>query len=788
MKKFLFLALVLTITLMAAFLPSQTVYADGEIVISAKVLNYNQNTLYHIFNSPKDIFYASDGLYIVTADGCDIYTADIYNNGSISKNESLVADDITYLNGFITLNEGDIHYNGTSIEGTYKAISAYDNALYALDDNTIYKFNYIDGELVEDGIYVSPTLPIGRIAATEKGCAYTVQNLDNSTSIYVDKKEYSKSLNEEIIDLEYNGKIYALTHNTVFYYADKYEPVPFSKNNTQFSRFAVGDRVYVLTRTGNVERLTLDLAANTTIIAGSTDSNWFYSAPVNGSARLGKIYVADRNLGRVAIITGTEIEYITGLALPVAVVADNTGKVYVAHRDNHIACFVDGTMVDDKEMGENIIDLQVDVDNKLYALTEGGYVLEPSGRAIRSNVKAFDYQNGWHYLTDGYIDDNPIEDATDFCTDIVGSIFAVSGNTITAFVKGQVTTYTVENVAHINAITISKADTDLVSYGDIILYDDINKCVLTIDGDVVGSANVKDLYNTPFISSTPNDRAAGLIALAKDQIYMFTLPIEGEISYTISAGSHIIICREVSSPDPYVYCLCDDPDTRLLRSGYVYKSSLEILPYTTPKNAEAKVNADNTPIYKFPTIKGPVITPYPKNSLVSLLPFAVTFTDKYGDGWYTDAYGNMWYRIEYGEQEGYILAYDTNVNFYSDDPLPKTNATIKKDASLYRYDEASGKYVEFTAAGDYIAKGTRVVVDPPFDTSRPYTKIVFYRAGYGTIDIDCYVRTEYIKYDGVDIIKIVAIAVVVVAIIVLVIIIARKSKKTVRKARRPIDM
>ena len=106
--------------------------------------------------------------------------------------------------------------------------------------------------------------------------------------------------------------------------------------------------------------------------------------------------------------------------------------------------------------------------------------------------------------------------------------------------------------------------------------------------------------------------------------------------------------------------------------------------------------------------------------------------------------------------------------------MPKANATVTDNTMLYMY--ADGEYVPFDGAGLYIAKGTRVKIETPFDTSRKYTKVVFYRDGYGTIDVDGHVLTKYIDYDGVDLVKIIAVSVVAIAAIILLAVLMRKKK------------
>ncbi len=786
MKKPYFVAIIMMIMLFPALISFNSVYAESTTV-SAKVLNNNQLTLYHNFEEPDKIFYTSEGLYISTANGYEIYS-----NGKFDYSENK-ADDFTYLQGLITLKNGVLFHNNNQITDLngFTAISAYGSTLYALrGDNEIYKFDYFEGKFSHELYPVaSGVSKIEKIAAAENECIYTTFGGDGYTNVIHFNGTEIRLPREDIIDIDYNEKLFVLTHNRIMSYIDSYNyidcPISGAKS------FSVGDKVYILTRMGNIDRLALDLSPEslTTIVATGSDKDWFYFDPVGGTTRLKKIYVADRDLGRIAIINGDEIQYITGLSSPVAVATDNNGYIYVAHHGNTITRFFGEERVD-KDMSEDIADIQVDYSNNLYCLTKSGKVIDYNTDVIiRENVIAFDYQGGWHYMTSDHIDSTPITGVKDFAIDVMGNIFAITGdNVIVSIIDGEKKEYIVDNASHLVSLTISKVDNNAISYGDLLLFDDAYKCLFVLDGKSVGSVNIKDLFAPPSLNSDPIERTEGLIGTVQgEETYMFTLPIEGEISHTLQSGDNVIICKDVPSQNPFVYCVCDDIDRGVLVGGYVYKDALKERPYFAPRHSEAKVNAPKTPVYKYPSIHSPEIGQCDKGKMLSLLPFAVTYTDEDGNEWYADSYPvpdkNRWYRIAYGDKEGYILVGFTSVTFFSAEDMPKTNATITDNATLYRYDEATDTYIKFEAIGGEISKDQRVYVDPPFDTSRPYTKIVFYREGYGTVDAECYVKTEYVRYDGVDIVKIIAAVIIAVAVITLVLVVVRKRKI----ARKPVS-
>ncbi len=784
MKKTIFVAMIMMIILSATLLPPNNARAENERV-SAKILNFNQQTSYHLFDDPKEIFYTTEGLYVSTATGYDFFA-----DGKFASSDNMT-EDFAYLQGLITLKNGSIYHNNDPIApelNEITAISAHGSTLYALKGNEqIFRLDYSEGNFSSESYLTSKN--IGKIAASENGCIYTTVDNDRYTNIIhlSDNDVIRLPGGEKIIDIEYNERLFVLTSSRIISYTDKYSPIEYAVGDAK--SITVGDRVYILTRTGNIDRIALDLspASLSTIVASGSDEDWFYLDPVNGTTRLKKIYVADRDLGRIAVIDGDKISYIDGFSSPVAVATDNDGYIYVAHHGDRITRILGNTSVN-KDMEEDIIDIQVDFSNNVYCLTKSGKVVDYNGVTIRENVRAFDYQGGWHYMTDNKIDEYDITDVKDFAIDVLGNIFALKGdNVLVSVIDGEQKEYIVDNALDLTALTISKVDQGDVSYGDILLFDEAAKCVFVIDGSSVGSVNIKDLFSPPVLNGDPIDRTEGLIGTVQgvNETYMFALPIEGEISFTLQSGDNVIICKDIPSRDPFVYCVCDDVENDALVGGYVYKDALKERPYVEPRHIEAKVNAPKTPIYKYPSVHSPEIAQLDRNKMISILPFAVTYTDADGYEWYGDAYPepdkNLWYRIAYGEKEGYILVTYTSVTFFSSQDMPKTNATVTENATLYRYDEASDTYVRFEAVGGEISKDHRVYVEPPFDASRKFTKIVFYREGYGTVDADCYVKTEYIRYDGANIVKIVAAVIVIVALITLILVIIRRR----RIARKP---
>lgn len=790
MKKF-FTALIAAIAVMT-LMPVLSVKADDTTgTISAKVLNRNEKIAYHVFNEPSDIAYSDSGLYIRTSLGYELF------DGKTFTKSDVLADSVAILSGGIaTLSQGKLTYGGTELGGDFTLISAYKNSLYAASGNTIRSFNCENGEVVEQTPIEAPA-PVNLLAATDSGCMYAVSRA-GYTDIYIGS-ELLTSQRDRVLSLAFaegnpDGKYYILTSAKIIMYVGFYS-IPIEKSVTEGAiSMTAGDGIYILTVTGTIVKYRPDLSGFEPLAASSGEFDWFYEMPAGVDTKLQNIYVPDKSLGRVAIISNNGVSYLGDLNSPVAATTDNRGNVYVAHNKNKVKIFNGSVAIDELEIHNNkpgadeqsgsghIVDIVLDTSGNMYCLMRNGDVIS-DGKVIKENVKAMEFLSTMHYMTDEYVKDVPLS-ATDFALDVMGNIFAVSGNKVIAVVDGETNEYTIENAGNLTAIAISKVDSGVISYGDLIMVDQTNMCVLTIDGEQVGSVNAKNLFTPPALNSTPNPQADGIVGLTEGAI-IFTLPVEGEIAYEAKSGERIILLKEGSAPDPFVYCAIDtvgEDGKHKLITGYAYKYTVDILNYEQPRCGEAKINVDNTPVYKYPSVNSPKIGEYNRNTTVSILPFAVTTPDEFDNSnepqnvWYTDAYNYKWYRISYGKNEGFIIASAANVQFFSNEiDMPQFNATITEDTKLYRYDEASDSYIEFESLGE-IQKDTRVRVENTYDTSVKYTKVIFYRDGYGVIETDCYVETKYVEFDGVDIVKIVAICVIILAVIILIIVIIRRYK------------
>lgn len=730
--------------------------------LSSTVINLNKTTKYYAFDGPFSISYA-DKLYVHTNSGT-------YECGDdIIKSED--ADAYVMVSGVkVALKNGQI--DGDAAKSGYIKLSAYGERLYAIKENgQIDLYSFVFDEDGISSLQLSESYPVSAldVAADENGFNYLkkINRTQYAIILATGESVTCSRIIQSIVATE--KSVYAMTKAGIYIY-DKYD-IYSAPQEIECDPLAitVSDKVYVLLYDQSISVVN-GLSVNP-IIASSGNADYFFEAPCKGTTRLGKMYVCDSMLGRVAVYDKNGITYKQNLNGASCVAADNDGKFYVAYNGNKIACFDGNTRTEvPNPSGEKIIDLEAG--DKLYYLTENGNVYQDD-KKIASGVTALDYCSSLVTLKNGIIEGTNIE-ADDFCLDIVGNIFAVKDNILTVIKGDETVTYTVDGALSLDSIMLSKIETPFVSYGDLIISDKQNMRILRVSRSDVGGADIKKLYTVQEIDDKPLRKSNNLISVTTSASYLFTYPVESEITYSFAKGETAFVCYDVVSPGAYVYCVIENKATGKFSQGFAYASSVATKNYTDPLKKEAKINSDNTSVYKFPSLYSPVTGKLNKGDMASILPFATNYEDEYGERWFTDVNNNKWYRIDRGEYEGYILASSANVNLFSDTEMPKANATVTDNTVLYMY--ADGEYVPFDGAGLYIAKGTRVKIETPFDTSRKYTKVVFYRDGYGTIDVDCYVLTKYIDYDGVDLVKIIAVSVVAIAAIILLAVLMRKKK------------
>ena len=611
---------------------------------------------------------------------------------------------------------------------------------------------------------------------------------------------------DAVISLASNNKtVYSLTRDSVCAYSVSgggLIKTNGTDGGTLTDIYGYNGAVYAITSLDAVVKFPSDLSSFTTLVASADGAEGFFNTPINASVKNSTLFVADSVNGRVATF-GEKAEYLSNAFInPVAAVSDSAGAIYVAHKYNEIVKISDGETKSVTVDGI-ISDIAVDADKKVYILTADGKIYSSVGFASptllveKSGFKAIALSVGSERLyalsSDAVyrivFDDNKYV-ATKYCdaddefislaVDIGGAVYLLSQNsivrvdgskTVTRFsLKVGDAAYSLGFTA--GKILISTVKNSFVEYGDAIIVDTYKHRLFTASG-AADKLNIKLIdgnYEIPNVAHNGTPRLYnGLIRTALYDTQVFEYPMETPSVYTIAKGRKVIVpAYTLTDTREYSLILIDNLATGELIQGYVYRDSLsEPLPYTPAPTNVGTVYSSATPVYKWPSPNAPTVTGFSaveRGTDFTILDFVES---------YHDDYNNLWYRIQIGEKyEGYMLA--SNLSMMNYEPIfirPAYNAEIiSYENSEYAigYKLVDGEYKEIDAT---FPTGTKVEVVGTFDTSLEYTQIKYLDSELGTLT--CYVKTVYIKYNGVNIVLIVAIIVIIITVALAAIIIGR---------------
>ena len=610
--------------------------------------------------------------------------------------------------------------------------------------------------------------------------------------------------------------------------------------------------IYALDSLSGVIKISADLSAFTAVIASASDMAGFFNTPSGITVKHSTLYVADTVNGRIAQY-GSELTYAPhSYVNPVSVANDSKNTLYVAHNRNTVSLsYIDGTQVDVKlPVGAGAIkQIAVDTDKSLYILSAHGmyrvdgcadYSAISAPRKIENTngITAFTLSSGTEEVyvlsalntldklditdTDGTLSAETVSSSAmpsgtfSVAVDIEKNIFALTslGLTRTDGATGAQKTYTFTVGGKPYAVSAGQIALNTVKnefirtelsesveiFVNAIILDTLKHRAFVVDGASIDLKLIDEKYEPPGnkpeedVSPNPIDDVNRIIRTVLDDTPAFNKPVDMSSDYTLKKGRRVIVpVDQLNTPKEYLMVLTDDVATGKLIRVYVYKDALsEPLLYADPPSADASVYNDATPIYKWPSPSSPRIEVggyIPKKGDSLMLKSFVPG--------YTDDYGNKWYRIAlgyYGKTEGFVLANNVSLSGYEPTAIhPAYNATIIKFggldyAEIYRKDD-DGKIVPWVDIPTLPA-GTRVEVIGAFDSTSEYTLIKFFNSELNG-SLTCYVRTEHIDYDGVNIVLLIAILVAIITAILIIVIIVRvmrqKKKRLINTVSEDVD-
>lgn len=824
-KKFVFILIFSAALVLPFFAGISRAYAEE--LLTPEIFNFNTKTKYGYLDNPTALSGNGEFLYFALSGGGAL----VYQNNELSQSFEFNADKFTvYREKNVWLEGSVLHYGEQTIQNV-KDFSFQGDILRTTDGDNITVYNLNDDAQLASGTTYAAA---GKVDGLAENCDFYYVNEGTSYdahTIYA----LNEGKNSVVVELPYTVKrvMYAFGENS-FYFITSDSIIKYTANSNSSYYFesasknlaakdftlSENDVIYALTNYSSVIAMASDFTDIGTVIASASDIDYFYNRPSSVSARFGNIIVSDRMNNRLAIINENGISYIKNkdIVRPVDAALDSENNIIALTSVSLLKLTLSGEVIYKTEVigGTQLV---VNSDDTVYVNIDGEvkkFTLTASDNSSQNdNENADDQNNGT--LSDGssqssreageIINAESIAPCNGYLTYYDGEnitengriIFSSEGITSYAFdiekrifyIKdGALYRYDGENtkLAEIDGkIIISGIKTSFIDYGDALIVNPDRHCVYRLTRNQIGSGNIEDIYKVPEFGAEADASVISdnIIVYTVKNAKLFKTPAESEIITDVPKNTYLIINYEVKCPEQFLYVLYDDLSDEKLKGGYIYKSSLDIpLAYELPAVSVAKINADNRYIYKWPSVNSPTVKGIIKkrNETISIIDFAITFTDEYAQRWFQDVRGKKWYRTKIDDtHEGFILAADVTTQFFSGDKMPDTNASITDYALLYHYDSSLKKYVAIDETGMWVAKGTRVRVETPFDSSQKYTKIIFYRDGYGTIDIDCYVETKYIDYDGIDLLQFIAILIICATLLLAVILIIRHVKVNKKK-------
>lgn len=713
------------------------------------------------------------------------------------------------MESFFAQQPDGIHKDGKLfISGEFTDFCLTRERVYAARGKEIFVHDKITGEQLSS-VETSGDV-LGLAADGDNVYYYYAREYDEFTlGKIIDGKSWDFRLNRfnGLKDICAGGGVYLLSDKNIEKYTDSGSKLSLasSADVTGGNRIAAGEGCVYLANSNGEIRLVRGNDSYT-VLASKSDGRYFYNEPHGLASKLGKLYVADTFNNRIAVFENNDLFYIDdtiidGLICPTAVAADSAGNLYAAHSSNFITRYSDGdtdTITLDNEF-LYVENMRVDADDNLYILakdmmTDEFYVYYSAEgfneikKLDFDNPRALGYKAGGEVLiydgaiktVDGktYAETEPLND---FSVDYSGKIFGLDQNGVFVTIGSETVRHA--ELGDFTRMILSSAANSFVGANDIVLLDESSHSLYKIDAAAAGVAKVTDFYTVPDADNdrNPFKQTDRFVSKATRAVPLYAQPAESDIVFTAKKDSVLFIDYTVKTPDEFYFAAAEDVVSKKLRFGYVYKTAVdEPLPYEAPSNKIGSAALDLS-VYKYPTTLGKkIIAELPKKQTIQILPFAVNHTDAQGQKCFNDATGTSWLRIAMENGcEGYVLAGEISFTLFNTvENLPNTNATVLDDAIIYTY--SNGEYIAFDGIS-FLKKGTRVQVDTPFDSSNRYTKVLFFVEGKGTIDIDCYIETRFVDFDGADVLQIVAICAIIVTVILLILLIVKVAQRRKRR-------
>lgn len=822
----------------------------SELTVELTPFGAVDGPIYHCFYNPTSVFADNAGIIVSGDNGIEFIDNNFDISGKrdipCRKTYRLTSNGKTLL---ITLSgDGDIIASDNeqsaalSVDGLtekYNDFSVSGNTLFALTER-----NLVRVQIGDDGLNAAaaqiialdsdayPAIKASAVAVRGEKTYVAVNSVFGSKQDICSVAE-NGALTQVFIQSDMvvsmsappsrDGELYVLSRGKAVRYKESAGgllPINVIDGVQLTALYAYGEYVYALDTLNALHRFSQDLSQSDVLVASGSDAKGFFNMPRGVYCKNSTMFAADSLNSRIAVY-GDDITYSERLNNPVSVAADSSGTVYVAYDYTKISSFANGNIAKSSETAiisgtvGVIKQISVNAQKSLYVLSDSGIWRVKRGENPTlldgGKYKAFTLSIGrenLYALSDGavvkFTDNSPVElcaapsDAVSLAVDLDGNAFVLSPNRITKisadgslstvyYLSTKETSYTLGGKSgHLSLCTV---ENEFVNHGDIIVTDTYKHRIFKTTGAALGARFIDENYQTPIVgdSTTPCLPQNRIIRTVLRDTPVYSVPMETQSIYTIEAGRYVIVpIYDLEEAHEYSLVLVDDPTGNKLVQGYVYQDCLAPTPleYEAPPNAVCTVFSDVTAVYKWPSRFAKALDDYStvdKNTEFPMLDFVKS---------YRDEFGYYWYRISVSEGcEGYIPAVNISTTRYNKaNILPDYNGEIiayngNVNAAIYELN--NGKYTIID--GKTLSAGTKIEIVGAYDSSQPYTKIKFLDAESQTT-VTCYVKTEHVKYRGINIVLIIAIVVIIITVILAAIIIARtyraKKKRLDRSAHK----
>lgn len=559
-----------------------------------------------------------------------------------------------------------------------------------------------------------------------------------------------------------------------------------------------GPHVFVLdTAYSAVQRYNRDLTFGKSLLAGGGSDPGRFLNPFGAAVFEDKLYVADTSNNRIQILTATSAENIDGFIAPTAVKVSSSGTIYVADSDNSRITIISGAKRETLSVPD-LTDMEVSSDGYMYYSTNAALYRREDSKsnliAYLQGIKAFSPHvtlSGIVALTDtalyrvdlnGFTSKYTDILAEDICIDYNKNVYLLSDNKINRYIFND-NSYSLDRVITVSSLNITETPgilcsiainhnpSPLAGVGSIILCDSSKNILRVLTKEQTGVIVydfTENFVHTPDYNAPGALDTVSVMEIAEGTlIYNYPSPGYPTGLFTKAGDTVVLLNNDIPGYDFFVYCLYTvsaetEYNGGVIKetavAGYVYRTSLTLLPNSaTLKFSTGRILFD-CDLYKYPSLyseklmgSGGEIISLQKGDTITTKPFAYPYHDNANADWIA---------IDYEGKTAFVNS--LNVISKNHEPVvsqEKDNASIKADpgVNVDLYTLINGYYVKLDEPP--LQNGQKIRVPDRFDSMQKYTRIIIY-SDLGMIE--CYVLTEFIKYNSFSTIQVIAAAIMLV--------------------------